>query len=55
MPTTASKLITAWLKARHRPMRGLKTVPSLRTISAGHAFVLNLRGGHYEITDDLPA
>jgi transposase-like protein len=43
------------LKARLRPMRGLKTIPSLRTISAGHAFVQNLRRGHYEITADLPA
>jgi hypothetical protein len=24
-------------------MRGLKTIPSLRTISAGHTFVQNLR------------
>jgi IS6 family transposase len=31
------------LKARHPAMRGLKTIPSLRTISAGHTFVQNLR------------
>ena len=42
------------LKARLRPMRGLKTISSLRTIAAGHAFVQNLRRGHYEITGDLP-
>ena len=42
------------LKARLRPMRGLKTIRSLRTIAAGHAFVQNLRRGHYEITADLP-
>jgi transposase, IS6 family len=41
------------LKARLRPMRGLKTIHSLRTIAAGHAFVQNLRRGHYEITADL--
>jgi transposase, IS6 family len=41
------------LKARLRPMRGLKTARSLRTISAGHAFVQNLRRGHYQITADL--
>jgi len=35
-------------------MRGLKTISSLRTIAAGHAFVQNLRRGHYEITGDLP-
>jgi IS6 family transposase len=42
------------LKARLRPMRGLKRVASARTISAGHAFVQNLRRGHYAITVDLP-
>ena len=42
------------LKARLRPMRGLKTIRSLRTVAAGHAFVQNLRRGHYEITIDLP-
>jgi hypothetical protein len=36
-------------------MRGVKTIRSLRTISAGHAFVQNLRRGHYAITVDLPA
>jgi transposase, IS6 family len=42
------------LKARLRPMPGLKRVASARTISAGHAFVQNLRRGHYSITADLP-
>jgi transposase-like protein len=42
------------LKARLRPMRGLKTIQSLRTIAAGHAFVQNLRRGHYAITADVP-
>jgi IS6 family transposase len=32
----------ARLKARLRPMRGLKTIRSARTIVAGHAFVQNL-------------
>ncbi len=41
-------------KARLRPMRGVKTVRSLRIVAAGHAFVQNLRRGHYEITIDLP-
>ncbi len=36
-------------------MRGLKTIRSLRTIAAGHAFVQNLRRGHYELTADVPA
>jgi transposase, IS6 family len=42
-------------KARLRPMRGLKTAPSLRTIAAGHAFVQNLHRGHYELAVDVPA
>jgi transposase, IS6 family len=42
------------LKARLRPMRGLKTIRSLRTIAAGHAFVQNLRRGHYELGTELP-
>jgi transposase-like protein len=43
------------LKARLRPMRGLKRLASARTVSAGHAFVQNLRRGHYAITADQPA
>ena len=39
----------ARLKARLRPMRGLKRLRSAARISAGHAFVRNLRRGHYEI------
>jgi hypothetical protein len=35
-------------------MRGLKTISSLRTLAAGHAFVQNLRRGHYELTFALP-
>jgi transposase-like protein len=42
----------ARFKARLRPMRGLKTISSLRTVAAGHAFVQNLRRGHYELTAD---
>jgi hypothetical protein len=44
----------ARFKARLRPMRGLKTIRSLRTIAIGHAFVQNLRRGHYELTSELP-
>jgi IS6 family transposase len=32
-----------------RPMRGLKRLRSVQTISAGHAFVQNIRRGHYEL------
>jgi transposase, IS6 family len=42
------------LKARLRPMRGLSRLASARTIAAGHAFVQNLRRGHYAISTDLP-
>ena len=43
------------LKARLRPMRGLKRHRSARIISAGHVFVENLRRGHYELATDVPA
>jgi transposase, IS6 family len=42
------------LKARLRPMRGLNSIHSLRTIATGHAFVQNLRRRHYELTVDVP-
>jgi IS6 family transposase len=42
------------LKARLRPMRGLKSITSLSIVAAGHAFVQNLRRGHHELTADLP-
>jgi IS6 family transposase len=34
-------------------MRGLRQLASTRTIAAGHAFVQNLRRGHYAITAEL--
>ncbi len=37
------------LKARLRPMRGLKQDRSARVIIAGYAFVQNLRRGHFEL------
>jgi transposase, IS6 family len=40
------------LKARVRPMRGLKRLRSARVISTGHAFIQNLRRGHYELGID---
>ena len=42
------------LKARLRPMRGLKRRRFARIIAAGHAFVQNLRRGHYELATDVP-
>jgi transposase, IS6 family len=41
------------LKARLRPMRGLKHLTSARVISTGHAFVQNLRRGHDELGADV--
>jgi IS6 family transposase len=41
------------LKSRLRPMRDLKRLRSARVISTGHAFVQNLRRGHYELAVDL--
>ena len=37
------------LKSWLRPMRGLKQLRSARVISTGHAFIQNLRRGHYEL------
>ena len=43
------------LKARLRPMRGLNRHRSARTLAVGHAFVQNLRRGHYDIATDTPS
>jgi transposase-like protein len=41
------------LKARLRPMRGLKRRRAARILAAGHAFMQNLRRGHYDIATDV--
>jgi len=41
------------LKARLRPMRGLKRLRSAQTVSTGHALVQNIRRGHYELATDI--
>ncbi len=43
------------LKARLRPMRGLKRHRSARILAAGHALVQNIRRGHYELATEAPA
>jgi transposase, IS6 family len=43
------------LKARLRPMRGLKQNRNARIVIARHAFVQNVRRGHYELTVEVPA
>ena len=40
------------LKARLRPMRGLKTDRAASVIIRGHAFIQNIRRGHYELGID---
>jgi transposase, IS6 family len=43
------------LKHRLRPMRGLGTDRTAQTVIAGHAFMQNLRRGHYELGLALPS
>ena len=40
------------LKARLRPMRGLKRDQSARVIMRGHALMQSIRRGHYELGID---
>jgi transposase-like protein len=42
------------LKSRLRPMCGLKQLRCARVISAGHAFVQNLRRGHLNSASNNP-
>ena len=41
------------LKARLRPMRGLKTDRTASVVIRGHAFVQNVRRGHYSFDTDI--
>jgi transposase, IS6 family len=41
------------LKARLRPMRGLKRLHTAAVVAAGHAFMQNVRRGHYELGTDV--
>jgi transposase-like protein len=41
------------LKHRLRPMRGLRTDRTAQVIIAGHAFMRNLRRGHYELAVEV--
>ncbi|HZN72406.1 MAG TPA: IS6 family transposase [Micromonosporaceae bacterium] len=42
------------LKHRLRPMRGLQTDRTAQVVIAGHAFVQNLRRGHYQLGIEAP-
>lgn len=44
----------AQLKRQLRSMRGLKADAGARTVIAGHAFVQNIRRGHYELAAEAP-
>jgi transposase, IS6 family len=44
----------ARVKARPRPMRGLKRLRSAARLAAGHAFVQNVRRGRYELATEVP-
>jgi transposase-like protein len=41
------------MKHQLRSMRGLRTDNTAQVIIAGHAFMQNLRRGHYELTADV--
>ena len=43
------------LKARLRPMRGMKRDRTARVIVAGHAFIQNIRRGFYDLGTDGPS
>ncbi|MGX7671097.1 IS6 family transposase [Plantactinospora sp. DSM 117369] len=42
------------LKHRLRPMRGLRTDQTTQVVIAGHAFMQNVRRGHYELGHEAP-
>jgi IS6 family transposase len=52
--STANQTTTspATVQPSQRPMRGLIRFRSAEVIAAGHAFVQNLRRGHYELATD---
>ena len=50
---TGSNATTADSTARLRPMRGLNTDRTARVIINGHAFIQNVRRGHYELGADV--
>ena len=54
MRTTRVEADHCQLKRRLRPMRGLQTDRTAQVVVAGHAFVQNLRRGHYDIALDTP-
>jgi IS6 family transposase len=49
----AAAHVTEQYGNRLRPMRGLRRFRSAARIAAGHAFVQNVRRGHYELATDV--
>jgi hypothetical protein len=60
-PRTAEPAGSGWALARQGKAmitwiyQGTKETQPARILSAGHAFVQNLRCGHYELAIDIPA
>ena len=57
IPSEANNRVEAdhsQLKHRLRPMRGLRTDRTAQVIIARHAFMQNVRRGHYELGLDVP-
>jgi hypothetical protein len=48
------QVVWLWHSQRLRPMRGLKQDRNARVIIMGHAFVRNIRRGHYELAVEEP-
>src|ERR1700716_183714 len=48
-PTEHSSPINLTMPSRLRAMRGLKQLRCVQVITAGHAFIQNIRRGHYEL------
>ena len=46
------RLTTAGSRPDYAPCGGIKTDRSLRIVATGHAFIQNLRRGHYELGTD---
>jgi IS6 family transposase len=53
MPTNRVDADHGRLKARLRPMHGLKQERSLRILVLPHGFAQNARRGHYELASDV--
>jgi len=45
----ATKFFNSLQMSRERPMRGLRTDRTASTVIRGHAFIQNVRRGHYEL------